>query len=530
MSIRDRVRALEQAAASSSSTPSSRPSLPSPRTSLTFSSDDALTAGSSSAPASPKQQSSILDDLDSFVFAGPPSSSSSPGSTSLSPHRPAQPPPVPFKPVAITANASRATSPPRQSPQQQPLISFTSPPRSVRARAEGERGGSIVPPNLPPRKVPSNQSLNSNGVAPPPLPRRTSPGAPPSPNFGGMKRSDSLTIEAAAEAFGSGRTSRHTHASSTSSFQSLSLSDNDQNEHDDVLSIDDSTATLSSLTPSLSSKLDGSRNGKPIPPPVPQRPILRQSSGSSSSSSSHPSLKSTSQPTAKVSGYFTQPPVQQNLPYQIRRTAPPPPLKPSAGSSASASPSPSFSASSTALSRKPPPPPLGGLSPGPFSASTVTASPPAPSGRRRAPIPPPARARYEDLFDRNLRQAQPNAQQRDLLAPSPELPPRPSPRSRPGWRGTSIDLRTTGQDELNSKENENKLHGQVVRRIWSCSKLDRRVLKDIWSDCDPACNGYIDREAFVQGMWRIDEELTRKNALKRGVLQGRSASGAAFRR
>ncbi|KAG8922378.1 hypothetical protein FRC01_014119, partial [Tulasnella sp. 417] len=78
MSIRDRVKALEQAAAASSNTPSSRPSLPSPRTSLTFSSDDALTAGSSSAPASPKQQSSILDDLDSFVFAGPPSSSSSP--------------------------------------------------------------------------------------------------------------------------------------------------------------------------------------------------------------------------------------------------------------------------------------------------------------------------------------------------------------------------------------------------------------------------------------------------------------------
>ncbi|KAG9048540.1 hypothetical protein FS837_012671 [Tulasnella sp. UAMH 9824] len=481
MSIQDRIRALEQAAAASSNPPSSRPSLPSPRTSLTFSSDDALTAGSSSAPASPKQQSSILDDLDSFVFAGPPSSSSSPGSTSLSPHRPGQlPPPVPFKPGNISANPSRATSPPRQSPQQQPLISFTSPPRSVRGAVEAERGGSVVPPNLPPRKVPSNQSLNSNGVAPPPLPRRTSPGAPPSPNFGGMKRSDSLTIEAAAEAFGSGRTSKHTHASSTSSFQSLSLSDNDQNEHDDVLSIDDSTATLSSLTPSLSSKLDGSHTGKTIPPPVPQRPILRQSSGSSSSSGSHPSLKSTSQSTAKVSGYFTQPPVQQNLPYQVRRTAPPPPLKPSAASSVSPSPSPSFTASSAALSRKPPPPPLGGLSPGPSSASTVTTYPPAPSGRRRAPIPPPARSRYEDLFDRNLKQAQSNVQPRDLLAPSPELPPRPPPRSRPGWRGTSIDLRTTGQDELSRKENENKLHGQVVRRIWSCSKLDRRVLKDIW--------------------------------------------------
>lgn len=479
MSIRDRVRALEQAAAESSSTPPSRPSLPSPRTSLTFSSDDALTAASSSAPASPKQQSSILDDLDSFVFAGPPSSSSSPGSASLSPHRPNQPPPVPVKPRSISATGSRPTSPPGQSLQQQPLISFTSPPRSVRSGVDGERGGgTVVPPNLPPRKVPSNQSLNSNGVAPPPLPRRSSPNASPGPNGGGMRRSDSLTIEAAAEAFGTGRTSRHTHASSTSSFQSLSLSDNDQNEHDDVLSIDDSTATLSSLTPSLS-KLDGPRTGKSIPPPVPQRPILRQSSGSSSSSSSHPSLKTTSQSTAKVSGFFTQAPIQQNLPYQVRRAAPPPPLKPSAASSGSF-PSPSFTASSAALSRKPPPPPLAGLSPGPSSASTVMAASPAPGGRRRAPIPPPARARYEDLFDRNLKQAQQPVQQRDLLAPSPELPPRPPPRSRPGWRGTSIDLGTTAQDESSIKENEKKLHGQVVRRIWNCSKLDKRALKDIW--------------------------------------------------
>ncbi|KAG9018938.1 hypothetical protein FRB90_008132 [Tulasnella sp. 427] len=474
MSIRDRVRALEQAAAASSSTPSSRPSLPSPRTSLTFSSDDALTAASSSAPASPKQQSSILDDLDSFVFAGPPSSSSSPGSASLSSHRPNQPPPVPVKPRNISAHASRATSPPRQTPQTQPLISFTSPPRSVRSGVDGDRGGTVVPPSLPPRKAPSNQSLNSNGAAPPPLPRRNSPNETSGTNGGGMKRSDSLTIEAATEAFGSARTSRHTHASSTSSFQSLSLSDNDQNEHDDVLSIDDSTATLSSVAPSSSSKL-----GKSIPPPVPQRPILRQSSGSSSSSTSHPSLKASAQPSGKASSFFTQPPIQQNLPYQVRRTAPPPPLKPSDGSSPLPSPTPSFTASSASLSRKPPPPPLAGVSPGPLSASTITAPSPAPTGRRKAPIPPPSRVRYEDLFDRNLKQAQQHAQ-RDLLAPSPDLPPRPSPRSRAGWRGTSIDLRTTAQDDKSIKENENKLHGQVVRRIWSCSKLDKRILKSIW--------------------------------------------------
>lgn len=34
-------------------------------------------------------------------------------------------------------------------------------------------------------------------------------------------------------------------------------------------------------------------------------------------------------------------------------------------------------------------------------------------------------------------------------------------------------------------------------------------------ECDPSGTGSIDREAFVQGMWRIDEELSRKAIARR---------------
>ncbi|KAI0687175.1 hypothetical protein BC835DRAFT_1241636, partial [Cytidiella melzeri] len=43
--------------------------------------------------------------------------------------------------------------------------------------------------------------------------------------------------------------------------------------------------------------------------------------------------------------------------------------------------------------------------------------------------------------------------------------------------------------------------------IWKTSKLDLAQLRGIWCECDTARRGSLDREAFVKGMWRIDEEL-----------------------
>jgi len=56
---------------------------------------------------------------------------------------------------------------------------------------------------------------------------------------------------------------------------------------------------------------------------------------------------------------------------------------------------------------------------------------------------------------------------------------------------------------------EDRLDGYIVKQIWSTSKLERIRLRDIWNDCDPDRSGSLDVDAFVKGMWRIDEELRR---------------------
>jgi len=48
-----------------------------------------------------------------------------------------------------------------------------------------------------------------------------------------------------------------------------------------------------------------------------------------------------------------------------------------------------------------------------------------------------------------------------------------------------------------------------VKLIWCASKLGKGKLKAIWDECDSAGRGSLDRDAFVKGMWRIDEELRR---------------------
>jgi len=101
-------------------------------------------------------------------------------------------------------------------------------------------------------------------------------------------------------------------------------------------------------------------------------------------------------------------------------------------------------------------------------------------------------------------------------------------RKAAGWRGLSVDLIThpeenalvrndTGSgsfESMDSNETEDvkpddRLDGYTVKRIWTCSKLESSKLRDIWGDCDPDHSGSLDLDAFVKGMWRIDEELRR---------------------
>jgi hypothetical protein len=105
-------------------------------------------------------------------------------------------------------------------------------------------------------------------------------------------------------------------------------------------------------------------------------------------------------------------------------------------------------------------------------------------------------------------------------------------RQAAGWRGLSVDLITNPEDhpvpplkeaETDNGDNtdlvpvgpEERLGGRIVRLVWSASKLDRSKLRDIWNDCDPSLTGLLDREAFVKGMWQIDEELRRAQLTRR---------------
>ncbi|KAF8350620.1 hypothetical protein F5887DRAFT_1126325 [Amanita rubescens] len=145
--------------------------------------------------------------------------------------------------------------------------------------------------------------------------------------------------------------------------------------------------------------------------------------------------------------------------------------------------------------------------------------------RRPTPIPPKARKRYEDLFNANVVQRR-KAEKR-LKDMPPLLTPAEARRSRRavGWRGLSIDLTTSGggnfpeskaQDDSGEPvdhvvDNNETLDGRIIRCIWIRSGLDRKKLRDIWIECDPLKAGALNRESFVRGMWRIDEELRRSH-------------------
>ncbi|KAF8590037.1 hypothetical protein K439DRAFT_1628247 [Ramaria rubella] len=109
---------------------------------------------------------------------------------------------------------------------------------------------------------------------------------------------------------------------------------------------------------------------------------------------------------------------------------------------------------------------------------------------RPAPLPPNVKKRYDALFERNL-------------------PPYTRKGRSSGWRGVSVDLLTSGDipEFGDDVAREERLDGVIIKRIWTCSKLPRARLREIWNECDPTSVGSLDRDAFARGMWRIDEAL-----------------------
>ncbi|KAF5380878.1 hypothetical protein D9615_004125 [Tricholomella constricta] len=438
-----------------------------------------------------------------------------------------------------------------------PLINLESPPRpkykvspTLAAKA----------PPLPPRK-PSYASLKS--VA----------SMPSAGSSNGPHRSDSLTVDHTYPPFNldplsrSRNSSGHAPASSISSFHSVSLSsDTDPStpgsassnfiatfpidrereqrygSEADSVSLDESYEEVS--TPSISSPateriitLDWEKamaKRKPVPPKLPQRPSLTSISSSSSIKaalkSPPPKRQSSSSSTcgspgfrASVSSVSSSSTVANGA---IGRCAPPPPPSRNSDRSSIQSLSSSYSHSSQG-----------------HNGYTRPLSNLHLKTKRPTPVPAAARVRYESVFNTNVIQ-QRNAEKEKAKERPALLSPTEARGTRraAGWRGLSVDLITGGDDvaatpsthddgEVHVVDNLDKLEGYLIKTIWRRSRLDRRRLADIWNECDPSGTGSLTRDAFVKGMWRIDEELRRvqtqalksTSATSLGSLRGRGA-------
>jgi hypothetical protein len=156
--------------------------------------------------------------------------------------------------------------------------------------------------------------------------------------------------------------------------------------------------------------------------------------------------------------------------------------------------------------------------------------------------------RYDAVFSANVR----------VHAPKPPPPPTSVPlkRQNAGWRGISIDVPppipaspAPPGPALAEPGPEVRLDGRLVRAIWLKSRLEPQRLRGIWcvplyllfletadvftffvlfclfgrDECDPDGTGSLDREAFVRGMVRIDEELRRAQLLGRARVGSASA-------
>ncbi|KAH9483932.1 Increased rDNA silencing protein 4 [Psilocybe cubensis] len=247
---------------------------------------------------------------------------------------------------------------------------------------------------------------------------------------------------------GGGKQTAHGPSSSISSFHSVSLSSDTAPAEDDTT--DDS---LDWVLPRQ-------------PPKLPQRP----------------------RPSRPVSPVLSPASSSSSLPYTPRRPAPPPP--------------------------QPLPPPLPSRSSDRSSIRSIatTNSSLAAKTKRPTPVPLAARRRYEAVFTANVIQRRRAQKRSSTEKPALLSPGEARGRRALGWRGLSIDL-ITG-DELPEPVDESVgpddvLEAAIVRCIWKKSRLSNAQLADIWNECDIAGKGALNIDAFVKGMWRIDEELRR---------------------
>ncbi|KAK7039039.1 hypothetical protein VNI00_010431 [Paramarasmius palmivorus] len=388
---------------------------------------------------------------------------------------------------------------------------------------------------------PSTSSPPSTTNAPaPPLPPRK-----PSPNSTLLRVDSPHTYPP-----------KHGHSSSISSFHSVSLSDNEKEEAGDGGGgdVEESYENISvkqlvrgwgggAGVKSTGNGTTTTTNTATGPPKLPQRrPTASSTSSSSSTSSLRIPTTSSPSPITPITPITPISPTTSTssastviLPSPIRERAPSTTSTTSMSSFSAISPpsrthtlpptptgyapylrkSPSNhslnSGGMGTITRKPPPPPIPAAKPKPKPKST-----PNNAGTRTSrptPVPATARRRYEAVFDENVRQGRRakyvrQRERRGVGVGSGEglLISLDGPGAGSGWRG---DQHQHSEDEEVWKpiQVDDRLPGCVIKVLWGWSRLPKHKLKEIWAECDVGKEGSLDKNAFVVGMWRIDEEL-----------------------
>ena len=395
-----------------------------------------------------------------------------------------------------------------------PLISFDgSPPKFVR-----------VPP-LPPRKLSSNSPRSVSAPA-------ASPTTATSNNMLMPPSTDTLALKDLSPSDGMRRAQGHMHASSVSSFHSVSLSSDGGDDPaatpgalhafpmerewtgtgtEDGESLDESFENVSAPSsflppppfpprpPSLppGKPALGLATKQPPPPPpllsqpprLPQRPITHPR-GSANSFASHSSSPSpvTSVGDTPVLTRNNSASSSSHSHQSTRRVPPPPPPSAAIAIPSTNAPRPRSARTSvqstattssdrsslfshgTTTSRSSISSRMTSIS---ASASTLTPT----TGTKQAPA---GRVRYDAVFSANAR----------VHAPKPPPPPTSVPlkRQNAGWRGLSIDVpppipaspTPPGSAALTEPGPEARLDGRIVRAIWLKSRLEQQRLRGIW--------------------------------------------------
>ncbi|KAF8965234.1 hypothetical protein BDZ97DRAFT_1904129 [Flammula alnicola] len=452
-----------------------------------------------------------------------------------------------------------------------PLISLESPPRpKPKPKPANLAAPFKPPPQLPPRKS-SYTSLKSFAST-----------------SSQSKHADSLTVEHAHRYpplsldldSRSKNSSNHAPSSSISSFHSVSLSSdtdpstpgsvsgfiatfpmdadhtsppaNRRNGDADTSSLSESfeevsTSSLASPATERLITLDWEKamaQRKSAPPKLPERPGSTRASIKSAPPPSHPVSRAASSSGSSPSSPITRPAISAasssstlaiNTPYVPRRAAPPPPSSRASDRSSIQSNSTTHSYSSSSQSHQS----RGGVVPPPSVISI--------KAKRPTPVPFGVRKRYEAVFSANVVQRRRAEKRRAEEKPALLSPGEARGRRAVGWRGLSVDLITGDdmapplppqqqqQDEDGRVDQvvgaDEKLEGAIVKLIWKRSGLDKERLAEIWNECDLTGQGALSLEAFVKGMWRIDEELRRTQALtiKYATTAGGGGGSGSYR-